>query len=48
LSAVICHADFADQNEMIHFIKNTAITGGFLFLIVYGAESYSLDNYKQN
>ncbi len=28
MSAAIFHADFADQNQMIHFIKNTAITGG--------------------
>ena len=42
-SAVIFHANFADQNEMANFLKNIAISGGFLFLFVHGAGSYSLD-----
>ncbi|RVM71020.1 DoxX family protein, partial [Sinorhizobium meliloti] len=29
-SAIGFHTDFADQNQMIHFMKNLAITGGFL------------------
>ena len=44
MSAVIFHADLLDQNQMIHFMKNISITGGFLFLIVHGAGSYSLDS----
>lgn len=44
LSAVIFHADFADQNEMGNFTKNIAIAGGFLFLFSHGAGAYSLDN----
>ena len=44
MSAVIFHADFSDQNQMIHFMKNISITGGFLFLIVHGAGNYSLDS----
>ena len=31
MSAVIFHADFSDQNQMIHFMKNVSIAGGFLF-----------------
>lgn len=44
LSAVIFHNNFADQNEMIHFMKNFAMAGGFLFLTAHGAGSFSLDN----
>ena len=44
MSAAIFHADFSDQNQMIHFMKNISITGGFLFLVVHGAGNYSLDN----
>lgn len=44
LSAVIFHNNFSDQNEMIHFMKNIAMAGGFLFLLVHGAGSISLDN----
>ena len=44
MSAAIFHADFSDQNQMIHFMKNISIAGGFLFLIVHGAGTYSMDN----
>ena len=43
LSAVIFHSNFADQNDMIHFMKNIAIAGGFLILVKHGAGSYALD-----
>lgn len=44
LSALIFHANFADQNEMIHFMKNLALSGGFLFLVAHGGGNYALDN----
>ena len=44
MSALIFHANFADQNEMIHFMKNVALTGGFLFLVAHGGGNYALDN----
>ena len=44
MSAAIFHADFSDQNQMIQFMKNVSIAGGFLFLIVHGAGTYSMDN----
>ena len=46
VSAAIFHADFSNQNQMIHFMKNVSIAGGFLFLIVHGAGTYSLDSRK--
>ncbi|WDE07398.1 DoxX family protein [Thalassomonas viridans] len=44
LSAVLFHADFSDQIQMIMFMKNIAIAGGFLILIATGPGSYALDN----
>ena len=44
LSAVIFHADFGDQMQMIMFMKNLALAGGFLILVAHGAGAYSLDN----
>jgi putative oxidoreductase len=44
LSAIIFHGDFADQTNMIMFMKNIAIAGGFLFLVARGPGSYALDN----
>lgn len=43
LAAVLFHADFADQNQMIHFMKNLTIVGGFLVLAAAGAGAYSID-----
>jgi putative oxidoreductase len=44
LSAIIFHAGIADQNTMIMFMKNIAIAGGFLFLVVHGPGAFALDN----
>lgn len=43
VAAVAFHRNFADQNQMIHFMKNLAITGGLLQVIAFGAGSFSLD-----
>ncbi|WP_248448008.1 DoxX family protein [Sinorhizobium meliloti] len=44
-SAIGFHTDFADQNQMIHFMKNLAITGGFLQIAAFGAGAFSLDGW---
>ena len=44
VSAVIFHNNFADQTQMIMFMKNIAIAGGFMMLAVHGAGAYSFDN----
>ncbi len=43
-AAIGFHAHFADQNQMIHFMKNIAITGGLLQVVAFGAGAFSLDN----
>ncbi len=44
LSAFFFHANFADQMQMIMFMKNISIAGGFLFLVANGAGAISIDN----
>lgn len=44
VAAAIFHNNFSDQMQMIMFMKNIAIAGGFILLAVHGAGSYSLDN----
>ena len=44
ISAVLFHNNFGDQTQMIMFLKNVSIAGGFLFLVANGAGAYSLDN----
>ena len=43
LAALIFHANFADQIEMVMFLKNVSIAGGFLLLVANGAGPLSLD-----
>jgi len=38
------HNNFADQNQMIHFLKNLALAGGLLQVFAFGAGGFSLDN----
>jgi putative oxidoreductase len=42
-TALVAHTGWADQNQMIHFLKNVAIAGGFLVLASSGAGAYSID-----
>jgi putative oxidoreductase len=42
-TAFVFHTDFANQDMMVHFLKNIAITGGPLQIVAYGAGAYSLD-----
>jgi putative oxidoreductase len=37
------HHDFADQNQLIHFLKNIAIVGGLLQVVAFGAGAFSID-----
>ncbi|WP_315837912.1 DoxX family protein [Bradyrhizobium prioriisuperbiae] len=37
------HNNFAEQNQMIHFLKNIAIAGGLLQVVAFGAGGFSLD-----
>jgi putative oxidoreductase len=43
LAALIFHTNFADQIEMIMFLKDVSIAGGFLLLVANGAGPLSLD-----
>ena len=42
-TAIIFHNDFADQVQLTAFLKNIALAGGFLFLVVNGSKGYGLD-----
>tara|TARA_B100000029_G_scaffold324137_1_gene316545 strand:+ start:3605 stop:3982 length:378 start_codon:yes stop_codon:yes gene_type:complete len=42
-TAIIFHNDFDNQMQLTSFLKNIALAGGFLFLVVNGARELSLD-----
>jgi putative oxidoreductase len=43
VSALLFHTNFADQTQMVMFLKNVSIAGGFLLLVAHGAGRLSLD-----
>ena len=36
-TALVAHSNFADPNMQIHFMKNVAMAGGFLYVAAFGA-----------
>ena len=42
-TAILFHNDFSDQAQLTAFLKNIALSGGFIFLIVNGPKGFSLD-----
>lgn len=45
-AAIGFHADFGDQNQTIHFLKNLAIAGGLLQVAAFGAGHVGIDTRK--
>ena len=43
--AIIFHTNFSEGMQMIFFLKDIAIAGGFMIIIVYGPGKISLDHY---
>ena len=43
LTAVIFHTAFTNQNQMINFLKNLTMAGGFLVLATVGSSRLSVD-----
>jgi putative oxidoreductase len=42
-TALVAHRDFGNQDQMIHFLKNVAMAGGFLQLVAFGAGAWGID-----
>ena len=43
--AIIFHTDFSEKMQMIFFLKDIAIAGGFMIVVAYGPGKISLDHY---
>ncbi|MFM0212387.1 DoxX family protein [Paraburkholderia sediminicola] len=43
VTALFFHHNFADQNQMINFLKNVMMAGGLLQITYFGAGAFSLD-----
>ena len=43
--AIIFHTDFSEGMQMVFFLKDIAIAGGFMIIVAYGPNKISLDYY---
>ena len=43
VTAIIFHNDFSDQMQFTSFLKNIALAGGFLFIVVNGTKDFSIE-----
>ena len=41
------HTNFADHNQMIHFLKNVMMAGGLLQIAAFGGGALSIDNRRK-
>ena len=46
--AIIFHTDFSEGMQMMLFLKDIAIAGGFMIIIAYGPGKISLDHYLKS
>jgi len=47
LTAVLFHSNFADQNQMIHFLKNVIMAGGLLQIAAFGAGAIGIEWWRR-
>jgi putative oxidoreductase len=46
-TAVLFHSNFADQNQMNHFLKNVMMAGGLLQIAAFGAGAISIEHWRR-
>ena len=46
-TAVIFHSDFTNQMQIVAFLKNFGLAGGFLFIAIHGTKDWALDKKKE-
>ena len=46
-TAFIFHFNFADQSQLISFLKNIGLAGGFLFIVANGTKDWAVDREKK-
>ena len=46
--AIIFHTDFSDGMQLMFFLKDLAIAGGFMIIIAYGSNKFSIDHFLKS
>ena len=47
MTAFLFHFDFSDQSQLVSFLKNVGLAGGFLFIVANGTKNWSVDKEKK-
>ena len=47
MTAFLFHFDFADQSQLVSFLKNIGLAGGFLFIVANGSKDWAVDKEKK-
>ena len=47
LTAFLFHFDFSNQSQLISFLKNIGLAGGFLFIVANGTKDWAVDKEKK-
>ena len=47
LTAFVFHFDFSNQSQLISFLKNIGLAGGFLFILAHGTKEWAVDREKK-
>ena len=46
MTAFIFHFDFSNQVQLVSFLKNIGLAGGFLFIVANGTKDWAVDREK--
>ena len=46
-TAFIFHFDFSNQSQLVSFLKNLGLAGGFLFIVANGTKNWAIDREKK-
>ena len=46
-TAFLFHFNFSDQSQLIAFLKNIGLAGGFLFIVANGTKDWAVDKEKR-
>ena len=47
MTAFIFHFDFSNQIQLVSFLKNIGLAGGFLFIVANGTKDWAVDKEKK-
>ena len=46
-TAFLFHFDFSNQTQLVSFLKNIGLAGGFLFIVTNGTKDWAVDREKK-